>query len=249
MPNIAMAIAWPNAGSSATWARIRLVSNSTASTSVTATAPNCHSCGDSSQDQPTRSPGPSVWMVTGPRPSTRTSMAMCPRRISQQPVAGRCSANSRWRLTYDTSRAPSASSARCSGSRPPNTGDGLSSSMAASTGRVGEARGLLGDVDAHRAPRDAAAAADTARFAELVVPGAELVADPLPVAARGGRSHRSAVQEGEVEVEAGGPALGAFGVLAGQVGGVLDCGAEAGRADRGAVAAGQAALRDIGPVR
>ena len=36
---------------------------------------------------------------------------------------------------------------------------------------------------------------------------------------------------------------------AGEVAGVLDRGAEAGRADHGAVAAGQAALRDVVPAR
>ena len=46
-------------------------------------------------------------------------------------------------------------------------------------------RQLLGHVDPDRAPGDAAAAADAARAVELVVPGAELVGQPLAVARRG----------------------------------------------------------------
>src|SRR5215813_5646982 len=52
-------------------------------------------------------------------------------------------------------------------------------------------RDLLGDVDSHRAPHDAAATADTARTAELVVPGAELVREPLPVPALRRRPDRA----------------------------------------------------------
>src|SRR3989440_12003093 len=105
-----------------------------------------------------------------------------------------------------------------------------------------ERGGLLGDVDADRAPGDAPAAAHAARLAELVVPGAELVGQPLPVPAAGGGAYRAAVQVREVQVEAGVPAQPTLRVLTGHVGDVLDGGAEAGRADQRAVAAGQAAL-------
>ena len=65
-----------------------------------------------------------------------------------------------------------------------------------------DGRGLLGQVDADRAPGDAAAAADAARGVELVPPGRQLVGQPLPVARRGRGPHRPTVQVGVVEVEA-----------------------------------------------
>ena len=60
-------------------------------------------------------------------------------------------------------------------------------------------------------------------------------------------AHAAAVQVGEVKFEAGVPALPALGVLAGQIGDVLDGGAEAGRAGHRAVAAGQAPGRHVVP--
>ena len=109
---------------------------------------------------------------------------------------------------------------------------------------------LLGDVDPDRAPGDAAAAADAARAAELVVPGAELVGQPLPVA-RAGRSAgccrrgcRSGRPRSRVpDARCARPASPVRSVD------VLDARAEAGRADQGAVAAGEAALGDLVPAR
>ena len=108
---------------------------------------------------------------------------------------------------------------------------------------------LLGDVDPDRAPGDAAAAADAARAAELVVPGAELVRQPLPVARAAARPDAAAVDVGVVDREAAVPDARALGVAAAEVGGVLDARAEAGRADERAVAAGEAALGDLVPAR
>ena len=76
----------------------------------------------------------------------------------------------------------------CSAAIPSKAGTSASSSsivrIAAAVAEVGRAdrRRLLGDVDRHRAPGDAAAAADAARGAELVDPGGELVRHPLAVA-------------------------------------------------------------------
>src|SRR5262249_58040172 len=106
---------------------------------------------------------------------------------------------------------------------------------------------LLGDVDPDRAPRDAAAAADAAGRAELVVPRAELVRHPLPVARAARRPDRAAVDERVVDREARVPDPEASGLLAGEVGLVLDRRAEARRADERAVAAGEAALGDVVP--
>src|SRR4051794_28215460 len=94
---------------------------------------------------------------------------------------------------------------------------------------------LLGDVDAGRAPRDAAPAADAPGGAELDLPGRELVRHPLPVAgARGLADGAVAVDVGVIEGEAAVPVLAALDVP-GQVVDVLHRGAEAGGADQRAV--------------
>ena len=87
------------------------------------------------------------------------------------------------------------------------------------------------------------------RRAELVEPGRELVRHPLPVARAGRRPDAAAVQVGVLDREARVPDAGALRLGAGQVGRVLDGGAEAGRADQRAVAARQAALGDLVPAR
>src|SRR6266536_5154657 len=106
---------------------------------------------------------------------------------------------------------------------------------------VADGADLLGQVDADWAPGDAAATAHAAGGAELVDPGTQLVREPLAVAGPGRGAHAASAEMAEIERVAGVPAPPAFGVLAGQVGGVLHGGAEAGRADHGAVAACQAA--------
>src|SRR5271165_3446083 len=72
-------------------------------------------------------------------------------------------------------------------------------------------RHFLGDVDAGRAPGDAPAAADAARHLKLVVPGAQLVGQPMPVPRSAGLANAALVHEREVEFEAGCPVLPAFG--------------------------------------
>src|SRR5689334_22897007 len=64
---------------------------------------------------------------------------------------------------------------------------------------------LFGDIDANRAPRNAAAATDAARGAELLDPACQLVRHPLPVARARRRPHCAAVDVGEVLREAGIP--------------------------------------------
>ena len=121
--------------------------------------------------------------------------------------------------------------------------------VSSTRGRGADGARLLGDVDADRAPGDAAAAADAAGGVELIPPAGELVRHPLAVARLRRGAHAAAVDVGEVHGEAGVPAPGAFGLAAGKVAGVLDRGAEAGRADHGAVAAGEAAAGDLVPAR
>ena len=108
---------------------------------------------------------------------------------------------------------------------------------------------LLGDVDADRAPGDAAAAADAPGRAELVVPGAELVRHPLPVARASRGPDAAAVDVRVVDREARVPDTPPLRLAAGEVGLVLDGRAEAGRADERAVAAREAAVCDVVPAR
>src|SRR5690606_581546 len=56
---------------------------------------------------------------------------------------------------------------------------------------------LLGDVDSGGAPGDTAPAPHTAGTAELIVPGAQFVGEPVPVPGRAGLPHHPAVNVGE----------------------------------------------------
>ena len=112
-----------------------------------------------------------------------------------------------------------------------------------------DGRGLVRDVDTHRAPGDAAAAADAARGAELVDPARELVRHPLPIARTRRLADAAAVDKGEIHGEAGIPFAHPLGGRAAQIAVILDRRAEAGRAHHGAVAAGETALGDVVPSR
>src|SRR5689334_16938180 len=108
---------------------------------------------------------------------------------------------------------------------------------------------LLGHVDRDGAPGDAAAAADAPRRSELVVPGAELVREPLAISRSAGGADAAAVDVRMVDGVARVPDAHALDALAAQVAGVLDAEAEARRADEDAVAAREAARRDVVPAR
>src|SRR4029453_5827889 len=105
-----------------------------------------------------------------------------------------------------------------------------------------------GDVDRDGAPGDAAAATDAAGAAELVVPGAELVGQPLAVAGSRRLPDRAAVDVRVVDREARVPDPGTCNGSI-QVVRVLDGGAEARRARHRAVAAREAAVGDLVPAR
>src|ERR1700747_412561 len=86
---------------------------------------------------------------------------------------------------------------------------------------------LCGDVDPGGAPGDASPATDAPRHAELVVPRAQFVGQPVPVARGTGLPDAAtAVDVGEVEFEARRPMPPARGVLTGEVVDVLGGGAK-----------------------
>src|SRR5210317_900046 len=122
-------------------------------------------------------------------------------------------------------RGPSSMPAKNGCSRS-SSSSGLSVSMPFSSGALPDGIGLFGDVDADRAPGDAAPAADAAGVAELVVPGGELVGQPLAVAAARRVADHTAGDVGVRRVEAGVPAPRAGRRSAAQVGLVLDRHAE-----------------------
>lgn len=108
---------------------------------------------------------------------------------------------------------------------------------------------LLGEIDPDRAPRDAPAAADAARLPELVVPRPELVGEPVPISRSDTRANDAGGEIRKLEREARVPPAPPFGVVAREVGHILDGRAEARRADHRAIGATKAALADIEPRR
>src|ERR1700739_1221821 len=108
---------------------------------------------------------------------------------------------------------------------------------------------FLCDINPCGAPRNTAPAAHAARAAELVMPGAQLVGQPVPVPRRPRLPDASLVHEREVELVTRRPVHPTLGVLAGEVGDVLDAGAEAGGAHHGAISTGQTPAGDLLPVR
>src|ERR1019366_178149 len=207
--------------------------------------------GSNSHDQPTTSPRCSV-SITSLRPGACTSSATMPSRIRKK-----CSAASPWRKSIAPAgkrslTAQAAISRSWSCESPANVGAAaISSSRPRIAHRlaVADRPRLLGDVDADRAPRDAAPAAHAPGAAELVDPGGQLVGHPLAIARARGRTHRAPVDVGVVHREARVPALVAPPVLARQVGHVLHARTEAGGAHHRAVPAREAALGHLIPAR
>src|SRR3569833_932070 len=116
-------------------------------------------------------------------------------------------------------------------------------------GRGADCRHLFGDVDTDRAPGDAAPAAVAAGGAELIDPARELVGHPLAITRTGALPDTAAMDVAVLQSETGIPGPHPLGAGARKIAVVLDRGAEAGRADHGAVAAAQAALGDLVPAR
>src|SRR5262245_7168358 len=119
--------------------------------------------------------------------------------------------------------------------------------MSFSTVGLPDSADFFCNVDADRAPCDAAAAPDTARNIKLVDPGRQLVCHPLPISGKGGWRHAAAVDVGMIGSEAGIPAAPAFGMIAGEIRYIFDGAAETCGTDHRAVGAGQATSRDVFP--
>src|SRR5271165_218940 len=219
-----------------------------------ARASNIQRYGGTSHDAPTISPSRTVSNTMGAPPGGAISSATRPCRIRKNSSALSPSRTRYWPASNRWLRAQPVTIRRWSGAKPAK--NGCSPRMRSRVSMppplcrrdVRSDRGrFFGDVDAHRAPCDAAAAADAARGAELVDPVGELVRHPLPVARLRALADAAAVDEREVHGEATVPDPDPLGRGAGQVAMVLDGGAEAGRADHRAVRAGQAALGDLIP--
>ena len=146
------------------------------------------------------------------------------------------------RMTRDAGRAPSSGLAR-SPVRGSVVASGIGSGIAApAPAPTCDDRHLLPDVDADRAPGDAPSAPDTPARSELVVPGRELVRQPLAVAFAGVRSEGTARDLRESVGEAGIPSPFGGRRQPVEVGVLHDAGAEAGRADQRAVRAGETSV-------
>src|ERR1700756_371455 len=127
--------------------------------------------------------------------------------------------------------------------------DAVAATLVAPSVIAGHLVHFFGDVDTGGAPGDAPPAADTARHAELVVPGAQFVSQPMPVAGRAGLADAAAtVDVGEVELKARRPVPPPLGVVTGQIADVFGAGAKARRAHHRAIAAGQAATGTLVPL-
>src|SRR6185437_11735547 len=115
---------------------------------------------------------------------------------------------------------------------------------------VGHLVHLCSDVNTGGAPRNTSPTADAARHAELIVPGAQFVGQPMPIARCARLANTApAVNVGEVELETRRPVLPALGVFPGEITDVFGAGTKTRGAHHCAVAARQAAAGHLVPLR
>src|ERR1700741_4987260 len=120
--------------------------------------------------------------------------------------------------------------------------DAVGATLVAPSVIAGHLVHFCGDVNAGGTPGDAPPAAYATRHTELVVPGAQFVGQPMPIARCAGLADAATtVDVGEIELETGRPVPPPLGVVTGQIADVFGAGAKARRAHHRAVAAGQAA--------
>src|SRR5262245_46879459 len=108
---------------------------------------------------------------------------------------------------------------------------------------------LFGDINAYRAPRDAAAATNTARSLKLIDPGCQFVSHPLPVARESGRPYSTSMDVRMRRRETRVPPPPALGMITGEIRYLFDGTTEARRADHCAIRTGQTAGGNIIPTR
>src|ERR1035441_2297747 len=146
----------------------------------------------------------------GTRAPARAAPAQCGpsrsgRRNSTGRPPGRGSApagNGPRRPVPPVSQCPIPADPRETGGPPARCGLPLRSYALPSLCRSRQLVELLRDVDARRAPCNAAAAAGATRRAELLLPPRQLVSQPLPVTRLHARAHAAAVNVGETLREA-----------------------------------------------
>src|SRR5262245_26878477 len=103
---------------------------------------------------------------------------------------------------------------------------------------------LFRDVDTHRTPRDAAAAADAARCFKLIDPGSQFMGHPLAIARVRREPNSTSVDVGMRSRETGIPPPPPLGMIPSQIRNLFDSAAEAGGTDHRAVCAGQTPAGD-----
>ena len=102
---------------------------------------------------------------------------------------------------------------------------------------ISQLRHFLRQINTGRAPRDAPATAHAARCSELILPGCELVSQPLPITTGDTVSDGRAVHVAEIDVEATVPFAFSLDMIARQIRDLSDCGTEARRTNHRAVCA------------
>src|ERR1700758_3610333 len=127
--------------------------------------------------------------------------------------------------------------------------DAVGATLVAQSVIAGHLVHFCGDVDTGGTPGDAPPAAYATRHTELVVPGAQFVRQPMPVARCAGLTDAATtVDVGEVELKTRRPVPPALGVVTGEVADVFGAGAKARWAHHRAVTAGQAATGHLVPL-
>src|SRR5215469_628069 len=115
--------------------------------------------------------------------------------------------------------------------------------------RFSDCRDLFGNINSHRAPRDASSTTNTTGCSKLIYPSRKFMDHPLAVAGLWRCTNRSTMNVGKIHREARVPLLPAFRMFTFQIGNIFHGCAEAGRADHGAICACEATCSDVVPPR
>src|SRR5262245_18476968 len=113
--------------------------------------------------------------------------------------------------------------------------------------RIPDCCHLFGDINSHRAPRNASPTTNTTGCSKLIYPSRKLMGHPLAVAGLWRCTNRPTMNVGKIHREARVPLLPAFRMLSFQIGNVFHRCAETGRADHRAICASEATCSDVVP--